>query len=373
MRTLRLGDSFRWGLLLLCLLGTASVAIVELTWGRSDGSQEQAIAASSQMQAATETIAAHRSESGPALDSAADLNGTGLIGAQFTSMTTTVGSLEAKRTTTNPNLAGLMVHLLDEAGVREGDFIGVGASGSFPGLILATLCAAEDTGLDVGLIVSLGASQWGANLPSFTWLDIEDVVYGRGMLPYRSAAATVGGDLDIGRDLDPETRALLRSRIDASGAILIEDPDLASNVATRMAIYRELAGDRRIAAFVNIGGAWANLGTDAAVLTLSPGLSYVEFLPPSGTRGVVYSMAGVGVPIIHLLNIKELAQRFGLPWDPSPLPEPASLHIEGRVRIRTGVVALGGGYLGIVIAWLVWARLGRKRTAGLDESESQFR
>lgn len=336
--------------------------MVELIWGRSGGSQEQAIAASMQMQAATETIAAHRSESGPALDSAADLNGTGLIGVQFSSMTTTVGSLEAKRTTTNPNLAGLMVHLLDEAGVQEGDFIGVGASGSFPGLILATLCAAEAMGLDVGLIVSLGASQWGANLLGFTWLDIEDVVCRRGMLPYRSAAATVGGDLDIGRDLDPETRALLRSRIDASGAILIEDSDLASNVATRMAIYQELSGDRRIAAFVNIGGAWANLGTDAAVLTLSPGLSHVDILPPSETRGVVYSMAGVGVPIIHLLNVKELAQRFGLPWDPSPLPAPASLHIQGRVRTRAGVVALGGGYLGVVTAWLVWARFGRKRT-----------
>ena len=33
-------------------------------------------------------------------------------------------------------------------------------------------------------------------------------------------------------------------------------------------------------------------------------------------------MASEGVPIIHLLNIKGLAARYNLPWDPQPLPQP---------------------------------------------------
>jgi hypothetical protein len=33
-------------------------------------------------------------------------------------------------------------------------------------------------------------------------------------------------------------------------------------------------------------------------------------------------MAAAGVPVIHLLNVKGLCERYGLPWDPRPLPEP---------------------------------------------------
>jgi hypothetical protein len=33
-------------------------------------------------------------------------------------------------------------------------------------------------------------------------------------------------------------------------------------------------------------------------------------------------MAVRGIPVIHLLYIKGIAQAYGLPWDPVPLPEP---------------------------------------------------
>jgi len=362
MSTVRFSDSTRrWKACFLCLLGVVSVGLAEWLWSGSAGDAAWMVEASARMQHATAIIASVRAEDGPAVDPASDINGTGLIGAPFSPMTTTVGNLEAKRTTTNPNMAALMVYLLKEAGVQEGDFIAVGASGSFPSLTLATLCASETMHLGVGLIVSLGASQWGANLLGFTWLDIEDLLYARGMLSYHSAAAAIGGDLDVGRDLDHEVRETLRARIEASTAILIDDPSLTSNVTTRMATYQALGRGQPIAAFVNIGGAWANLGTDASVLKLSPGVSRVELLPPAEARGVIHAMAALEVPIVHLLNIKGLVLRFGLPWDPSPLPEPGTLRIRERDRARPGVIALGSSYLLLVSGWLVWVRVHPRR------------
>ena len=35
-------------------------------------------------------------------------------------------------------------------------------------------------------------------------------------------------------------------------------------------------------------------------------------------------MRAAGVPVIHLLYIRGLAQRYGIPWDPVPLPTPGA-------------------------------------------------
>ena len=62
------------------------------------------------------------------------------------------------------------------------------------------------------------------------------------------------------------------------------------------------------------------MGTDPEVLKLEPGLARSVFVPPPDRRGVIQAMAAAGVPVIHLLNIKGLCERYGLPWDPRPLP-----------------------------------------------------
>ena len=55
---------------------------------------------------------------------------------------TNTGSLEAKRTTLNPNWAAVVVQLLFDAGVERGGTIAIGVSGSFPALNLAAFSAA---------------------------------------------------------------------------------------------------------------------------------------------------------------------------------------------------------------------------------------
>jgi poly-gamma-glutamate system protein len=283
--------------------------------------------ASRLMAAAGAAIKDCRESRGAKVDRETDPNGTGFIGLEASAITTSAGRLEAKRTTTNPNFAGLVVSLLHEAGARRGDAVAVGASSSFPALIVASLSAAKVMGLEPLVISSLGASEWGANIPEFHWADMEDCLRAAGVLDVRPVARAIGGDEDVGRDMSPEGRALLESRGRAGGVPFLEESGLERNVASRMKIYDEAAGARPIKAFVNIGGSWANLGTNAEVLKLRPGLADAVVIPPHGERGVIQAMAAEKVPVIHLLNIKGLCERYGLPWDPRPLPRPG----EGRI------------------------------------------
>ena len=313
--------------------------------------------ASRLMARASAALEGCRESRGIPLDLEADPNGTGLIGLESSPITTSAGRLEAKRTTTNPNFAGLAVSLLREAGVRRGDVIAVGASSSFPALIVATLAGAEVMGVEPLVISSLGASEYGANIPGFDWTDMEDCLRAAGVLDVRPIARAVGGDGDVGRDMSPEGRALLESRGRAGGVPFLEEPDLERNVASRMARYRKSAGRRPIKAFVNIGGSWANIGTDAEVLKLEPGLARDVFIPPPAGRGVLQAMAAEKIPVVHLLNIKGLCDRYGIPWDPRPLPPLG----EGRFyRLAAAkswpAAALELGYILAIVLLLVFSR-----------------
>ncbi len=266
-----------------------------------------------------------------------DPNLTGLIGQRMSSITTSLGSLEAKRTTTNPNFAALMVFLLKKAGVMKGDTIAVGASSSFPALIVAVLSAAKTMELHPLLISSLGASQWGANCPHFHWLKIEDCLLSQGIFQVKPIAVSLGGEGDCGQDMDPAGRLFLLKEIKKRGYFFLSEPDLRKNVSLRMALYKREAGQSKIKAFINIGGSWANLGLDPSVLKLKPGLIREVSLPPTKKRGVVFEMVAARIPVIHLLFIKGLSQRYGLPWDPVPLPSPGEGRIYQMVKERQPV------------------------------------
>ena len=60
-------------------------------------------------------------------------------------------------------MGALLVQMLTEAGVKSGDTIGAGFSGSFPTLNLAVLAAGEAMNVKVIYIASMGASTFGAN------------------------------------------------------------------------------------------------------------------------------------------------------------------------------------------------------------------
>jgi len=82
-----------------------------------------------------------------------------------------------------------------------------------------------------------------------------------------------------------------------------------------------------VSAFINAGGSYANLGTSPLALDVEPGLNMGLSLPAEGERGVLFAMAARGVPVIHLLHIRGLSLRYGLPWDPVPLKSPGEVRL----------------------------------------------
>lgn len=286
--------------------------------------------ASQVMSEATAAIGAQANRVGTGIDPALDPNRTGLIGPEYTPLFTTLGDLEAKRTSTNPDVAGLLVHLLARAGVRAGDTIAVAASGSFPAFAIASVVAAEAVGAYPVTILSLGASSYGATRPELHLLDMHEHLIRAGVLRTGPAAVSLGGKDDAGGDFEPVFRDSLLRDLLARGVYLVRRPDLRANVAERMAIYLGDSGDRRIAAFVNVGGSDASLGSSPVILDVEPGLNGELSLPPEAQRGVLFEMAGRGVPVVHLLHVRGLARRYGLPWDPVPLPQ------AGTTRLRDG-------------------------------------
>lgn len=312
------------------------------------------------MAEAEKVLAACKEKAGFPLDEAADPNRTGLIGVETSDITTSLGNLQAKRTSTNPDFAALLVYLAAKAGVRQGDYVAVGASSSFPALILASVVAAETLGAKPVLIVSLGSSEWGANQPGFGWLEMEDCLRRAGLVGAAAAGVSLGGDEDAGGGMSEAVRQSLLAKIQGRGLMLIEGGSLEDDVRQRLRAYRIRAGLGRLALFINIGGNWANLGRSSSVLKLKPGLLGKKEVstPEPGESGVLQAMTGRGVPVIHLLNIKGLAERYGLPWDPKPPPTPGDAGVYLRARRESRLFAvISGLYLAAMFGLL----LGRRR------------
>ncbi len=284
------------------------------------------------MARALDSIRTLRRAKGFPIDRAVDPNETGLIGEEFSPLTTSLGDVESKRTSTNPAFAALLVRLFHDAGAGRGSVVAVGASGSFPALALATLCAARVLDVEPVVIYSIGASMYGANLPGFTFVDMLAGLRADGLLPYRLAAVSPGGEDDSGRGvLFDETGTALLDEVRRSRLPAIEAASLAESIRQRLQIYDARAGGRPIRCYVNIGGASASFGDTPDSLELANGLVLrVPDFPRSPTRGVVFEFAARGIPVVHLLHVRGLARDFGLPFDPVPLP-PAG---EGGVYVR---------------------------------------
>ncbi len=283
------------------------------------------------MQGATETTRAFCDSTGIEIDETIDPNRTCLIGPEYSELMTTLGHLDAKRTTADPAMASIIVHMLDRIGVAPGDTIAVGSSASFPALLIATLAAAQAMDLHAVALISLGASSYGATNPQFNLLDIYTLLLREGVVATPPAGVSLGGRGDVGGGFDPHLREQLLGRIAASGIQFIYEPDLRRNVALRMAEYGATPPKNPVTAFINAGGSHANLGPSPLALDLDPGLNVEVALPPVQQRGVLHEMAARDVPVIHLLFIRGLTLEYGITWDPIPLKEPGEmpLHYSG--------------------------------------------
>ncbi len=258
-----------------------------------------------------------RQQAGLPIDVINDPNRTGLIGAQYSLITYGRGDQSGVMTASNPNFVAVVISLLRKAGLKSGDVVALGLNGSLPALNIEVLASCQALGLKPVVISAASSGMWGANDPRLTWLDIETVLNRSGILPYKSVAASVGGEGDVGRGLSPEGRAWLDSAVSRNKVARLSADSLGDAVARRMETYRHEAAGKPIRAFINVGNAVANLGEGAkppatGVLDKRP-----EQLPDPS---VIRAMTEQGVPVINLLDVNRLAYRYRFPAAPIPLP-----------------------------------------------------
>lgn len=321
-----------------------------LLWG---GGVEPASAAeerraSRSMAQALATLADEATRRGFPPDPATDPNHSGVVGLPFSPLTTTLGSLPAKRTGAQPAAAALMVRLLREAGVRPGDRVAVDSSGSFPGFAIATLLAARTLGAETVTLASIGASTYGANRPDFTLPDMLQVLKTRGLVGREPLAVSPGGASDRGRDMDPAALEAALRRAEGNGAKLLRPTDLAADVSLK----RGLLGRPRV--LVSVGGNWASAGPGEGLWGRTGLLRPSEF-PVGGPAGMglIQACLREGIPVIRILDVQDLCARTGLPFDPIPWPERG---LAARPRPHPWLVGLGP-----VLALLAGYRVRRAR------------
>ncbi|MDR1648807.1 MAG: poly-gamma-glutamate system protein [Synergistaceae bacterium] len=239
---------------------------------------------------------------------------TGLIGVEWSPLTTTLGDLGAKRTSCNPLWAVQCLRWFDELGLKKGDRIALYTSSSFPAFALAALAAAEERGLDVLLSVSLGSSMWGANRVEFPWPMMARALREGGFVRTRAAFYTPGGAGDGGRDFSGEIMELLRRLTEEENVPFVVPENLEE--AVRFKTERLLGWRPKL--FVNIGGGEASLGDSGTLISNGLLLPPKEFfwsgaLPGEG--GVIAEALKAGIPVLHILGVRKLAEENGIPWD----------------------------------------------------------
>lgn len=279
----------------------------------------------------------YRLERGVFVDAVNDPNETALIGQDLTPITTDRGDISAKLASTNPNFAAVVVELLKQAGVKERDHVAVAMTGSFPAINIAVLSALETLRLTPIIITSVGASNWGANDPQFTWLDMERVLDQKNIFHTRSVAASIGGGGDVGRGLSPEGREMITGAIQRNNVRFINEEHIEQSIERRMKLYEEYSKGQPIKAYINIGGGIASLGTVVNGEIIPSGLSKQLPVKNYPVRGVIIEMAKRGIPVIHLYNIRQMWTDYELPVDPVPLPEPGSGGIFVRVKYNVTI------------------------------------
>lgn len=300
-----------------------------------------------------------RIEIGPPIDRTIDPSESGLIGLPMSPVTTVSGEVSAKQTSVNPNFAAVIVAMLKEAGVQSGDVVAVGCSGSFPALNICTYAACKAMNVQPLVISSASASQWGANVPALLWPDMERLLRQQGIFDVTSIACSIGGYQDRGLGLTPDGLKLVIQSIESNGVqpFRIEQPSLSdapdpiaamqeefvANIDERMKRYYDAAEGLPIKAYINIGGGMVSAGKDVGKAMFRPG---VNLKPPRHIRdvdGVMPRFINERIPVIHLVHINALANRYSMPREPAtapPIGEGGVFNsIDYSKRLAVGVLA----------------------------------
>jgi poly-gamma-glutamate system protein len=276
------------------------------------------------MQAASRVLFLEKEMRGLTPPMQIDPNRTGMIGQEYTPITTTIGELPAKRTATNPDFAAALVHQIASLGLPRGAPVVIVVSGSFVGGDIAAITATETLGLRPIVIASLSASMWGANEPELNLIDMLAALRERNVIRTRAIAAVLGGGGAIGGSMDPDGVAALRRSAARDGVPIVDARPVSALIDALLARINAATGEARPGAVINVGGALIGLGSCRESYEWPPGLTRRAPTCSDGTQGLAMRLGADGLPVLHIINMRRLALEWGLPFDPIPLPIPGN-------------------------------------------------
>ena len=254
---------------------------------------------------------------------------SGLIGRKQSKITSDSGVLRSKQISVNPNLAALIVQWMYDLKLTKGDTVAIGMTGSFPALDISTLAAVKVMGLKPIVITSAASSNWGANIPGFSWLDMFSVLNKDNIFEVKPLASSIGAAKDLGKSLEPGGANTLIKTIKRNNILLIQEPLVSESIDKRLQLYSEAAGENDIKAYINIGGGVASIGKHYAKPNLSKEQkakiksSHLQTgpnidLPVSlaNTNSVAIRYLKLGVPVINIKQISKISNDYKLtPWN----------------------------------------------------------
>lgn len=332
----------------ICLLLLCGVKVISITAQiRQDPLYNTKIKAYEYMDECMAAVRSFKIELGLSM-AEEDIHKTGMIGQRYSSITTSLGAIEAKRTSANPDMAALVVELLDKAGVKKGDRIGANFSGSFPSLNLAVLSACKAMEVECVYISSVGSSNYGANDPELTFPDMALKLAVKGLIVSPGVAFSVGGTGDNGAEMEQDAITPVVDRLKAKGLLQLVAGDYQSNLLLRQQ-YLEMNG--AISCFVNVGGNITSLGEGESAFYFGQGLLTGKIVPMTENSGLIEIYRNRGIPVVHLLNLRKLTTDYGIAYDPVILPSrgTSALYVKPSYNRITAIICLGAAVAGLLL------------------------
>lgn len=253
----------------------------------------------------------------PNYDERFDPEHSGLIGPEFTPLVTTLGHWRDKVISSRPQMAGVVAGYLLRAGLKSGDLVAVNASSSYPGFVIASLCAIQTLGLRATIICSYGSSMYGATMPNFTLPVMLDCLKDAGLINQSISALSPGGFGDeMGEVLLEDGRPIVKSLM-ANRSERLLTGNFEENLSARCEIF---FNDEMPGVLISCGGPGSSLSPDDDVF-LPHGLIRPDYQASPNRRGVIFECFARGIPVIHLLYVRGICNDFELPYEEMKEPE----------------------------------------------------
>jgi len=242
-------------------------------------------------------------------DTVRDPQRTGIIGVEYTSLTTTIGYIDAKEISIQPGWAAWLVRDFALRGLWPQANVAVSFSGSFPALNLAVLAALQELDCDVKGICSIGSSSWGANEIGLSWPEMERMLREEGILKVGCSAVTLGGTGDRGAEWNEYAIALAMDAVKRSRMPLLMPKNLRDAIKKRRRFYGDPAD---YACYINIGGNHASIGGGKKIRYHHGGWYYEPPKEKGSPNGVIDLFLKVDVPCLNLLYIEEMDKKYSI-------------------------------------------------------------